>query len=340
MTFDGLRSQEVFGGADDTLMNAEHGKVRDLEDLQRRFWRDGPEDRRRALMPFFWETVAVAGQVFGDAGSGSPTTVTNPGLFSYPGYNEILTGSADPRIDSNAKVPNPNLNVLEWLSGRKEFSGRVSAVTSWDVFPWILNEDHGFIDVNAGWERISPASSARRGRELEALSQEIPRYWPNVRYDLFTFEAALGQLSARKVRVLYVAFGETDDWAHDGRYDLYLDAARRTDDLLKRLWEWVQGHRRYRDRTALLVTTDHGRGIGLDDWRSHGSDIAGAERIWIAAMGPGVAPRGVVPNQPTTQSQFAATAAALLGLDFRTARQQAAAPIDLGTAVLESELAQ
>ena len=29
--------------------------------------------------------------------------ITNGLWFSYPGYNEMLTGAADPRIDSNDK---------------------------------------------------------------------------------------------------------------------------------------------------------------------------------------------------------------------------------------------
>lgn len=338
VTFDGLRWQEVLAGADETLINREHGGVRDIDELKRRFWRDDPVARRETLMPFFWSTLAAHGQIFGDAGAGSPATVTNPGLFSYPGYNELLTGRADPAIDSNAKIPNPNLTVLEWLNLQPGFKSRVGVVASWDVFPSILNEERSLIPVNAGWEPLEHATSPARRRELNRFATEIPHYWDNVRYDLFTFEAALGELSSRKTRVLYVAFGETDDWAHDGRYDLYLDSAQRTDDLLRRLWEWLQSHRNYKGRTALLVTSDHGRGGGIEDWRDHGSQVPGAERIWIAAMGPGISPRGIVANQPTTQSQVAATAAALLGLDFRAERSDAAPAIEFQPTPMDSHL--
>ena len=36
--------------------------------------------------------------------------------FSYPGYNELLTGSPDPRIDSNDKRLNPNVTVFDYLA--------------------------------------------------------------------------------------------------------------------------------------------------------------------------------------------------------------------------------
>ncbi len=113
---DGLRWQEVFGGAEEALMTKEPGGVKDVESLKAEFWRDTPEERREALMPFFWKVMAKQGQVFGNREKGSYAKVTNGMHFSYPGYNETLCGFADPRIDSNDKVPNPNVTVFEWLN--------------------------------------------------------------------------------------------------------------------------------------------------------------------------------------------------------------------------------
>ena len=48
---DGLRWQEVFGGADERLINKENG-VSDPDSLRREYWRDTPAARREALMPF------------------------------------------------------------------------------------------------------------------------------------------------------------------------------------------------------------------------------------------------------------------------------------------------
>src|SRR5436853_434254 len=66
VTLDGFRWQEVFGGADETLLDARSGGVRDVAGLKRRFWRPTAAQRRTALLPFFWNTVAKEGQVFGD----------------------------------------------------------------------------------------------------------------------------------------------------------------------------------------------------------------------------------------------------------------------------------
>ena len=52
--------------------------------------------------------------------------------------------------------------------------------------------------------------------------------------------------------------------------------------------------------------------------------------MWLAALGPGVASLGERHDTETvTQSQVAATLAALLGLDYRTSFPRAARPIGL-----------
>src|SRR5262249_44502068 len=134
VTADGLRWQEVFRGAESSLLNERDGGVADVPALRREFWRETPEARREALMPFLWSVVAREGQIFGNADKGSSARVTNGKNFSYPGYNELFTGFPDSRIDSNDKIPNPNVTVFEWLNRKPAFGGKVSAIGCWDVF--------------------------------------------------------------------------------------------------------------------------------------------------------------------------------------------------------------
>ncbi|QDU40932.1 Type I phosphodiesterase / nucleotide pyrophosphatase [Maioricimonas rarisocia] len=335
ITLDGLRPQDLFTGADETLLNRSAGGVRNTRDTREAFWRETPEQRRIAMMPWFWQTIAAEGVVFGDTSGGSIVRVTNEHRFSYPGYNEILTGVSDPRIDSNAKRNNDNVTVLEWLHSRPGLDGRVAAFCSWDVFPYIINADRSGIPVNAGWEPLAKTVDTAATRALDALAAEMPRYWDNVRYDYFTFRGAHEYLKQKQPRLLYVAFGETDDWAHDGRYDLYLDAARRTDDYIRQLWETAQSMPQYRGKTALVITTDHGRGDTREEWKSHGESIAGSEFMWIAVLGPGVKPQGPEPGT-VTQAQVAATVATLLGYDYRGDVPEAGEPLPLWPAKEES----
>jgi hypothetical protein len=331
VTMDGVRWQEVFGGATRELISAKSGGVADTTALLRRFWRESAEARRAALMPFLWSRIASEGRLLGDSAGGSVVRVTNGKWFSYPGYNELLTGAADDRIDSNDKIPNPNISVLEWLYGRPGFRDSVAAFGSWDVLPFILNAARSGLPANGDGPPVrDPRTEVERA--MNDLAALLPPYWGNVRFDAVTMQSALHYLKTRKPRVLYVMLGDTDEWAHERRYDLYLDAANRGDRFLRIIWESVQTMPEYRGRTALLVATDHGRGAG-EDWTDHGRKVPAAERIWIGLLGPGLAPNGgqsSATNQGSfTQSQVAATIAAAFGLEaeFRKDNPKAAAAL-------------
>ena len=301
--------------------------MRDLEGLRRRYLRDTAEARREALLPFFWSVVARHGQVFGDASKDAPARLTNGLKFSYPGYNEMLCGFPDPRIDSNNKVPNPNVTVLEWLNGRPGFAGKVAAFGTWDVLYSIVNVDRSRIPVLAGWEPSRDEPLSEEEKAVNALLPDLPRIWPDNAFDVVTQRLAMEYLRKHRPRVFYVMLGETDEWAHLRRYDCYLDSARRSDDYLRRLWETLQSMPEYAGKTSLLITTDHGRGQTKQDWTDHGKDVDGAEFVWMGVMGPGVEALGVRENVEATQSQVAATVARLVGENYNAAVANAAPPL-------------
>jgi hypothetical protein len=113
-----------------------------------------------------------------------------------------------------------------------------------------------------------------------------------------------------------------------GQYQNYLRSAHNFDQHLRILWDTLQMMPDYRGSTTLIVTTDHGRGNAPVEWRSHGADVQGSERIWIGVLGPDTPPLGEMTNVGLlTQGQVAATVAALLGLDFRSFAPRAAPPI-------------
>ncbi len=324
VTIDGLRWQEFFTGADRDYFKRPAGGG--ASEAEQRFWRPTAAERRTVLMPFIWKTVAAQGQIYGDPGAASTARFTNGLWFSYPGYSEMFAGVADSRVDSNRKVPNPNLTVLEFLNGRPGFERRVAAFGAWDVLPFILNAERSRLPVGSGWTPV-PSPSSDRERAINELASDLPRYWSYGPFDAPMVYAAIEALRSRQPRMLYLMLGETDEWAHDGRYELYLDAAWRSDRFIERIWNTIQSLPEYRDRTALVLATDHGRGATTKDWTDHGRDIAAADRSWIALMGPGIAPLGVRREIDVTASQIAATIAALVGEDFRAAVPAAAPPL-------------
>jgi arylsulfatase A-like enzyme len=238
--------------------------------------------------------------------------------FSYPGYNEILTGSADDaRVNSNDAVNNPNTTVLEFLNQQPRFKGKVAAYTSWETFPWIINTTRSGVPVNSGYARAEKPNE--REKLLNDLMFQIPNESGGTRPDAFTFYYAFEYLKAKTPRVLFISFDETDHFAHEGEYDRYLASAKYTDDMIRMLWEWVQTNPTYKDKTTLIITTDHGRGNGAvpDDWKHHGSKVPNADEIWMAILGPDTPPTGEVKkDQQLYQSQVAKTLASFLNVAY------------------------
>jgi hypothetical protein len=312
---DGFRWQELFRGADAALIDKESGGVRDPAQVRRQYWRESEGERRAALMPFVWTTLVKQGQIYGNPELHSAASVTNGLNFSYPGYSEALTGVADPRVKSNDKVPNPNVSVLEWLNHMPAYRGRVAAFGAWDTFPFILNTERSGLLVNAGWEPFALLTGNSRVATMNQLKHDGPRYWSDEPFDALPFYTALEYLKEKRPKVLFIGLGETDDWAHEKRYDLYLDAAHRADEYLQVLWSTAQSIPQYRNKTALVFATDHGRGEG-SQWTTHGEKVPEAKNVWLVAAGPDTAATGEQRNSSVTQNQIAGTIAALLGEDF------------------------
>jgi hypothetical protein len=324
---DGFRWQEVFNGAERALISAENG-VKNTNALLKEFWRDTPEARREALLPFIWGEIGKRGQILGNQAKGSVVRVSNEKNFSYPGYNEITSGIPDPRIDSNDKKPNPNTNVFEWLNQQPAFRGKVSVIGSWDAFPYIFNIERSHLPIWPAWTDKFKSWEIKVPAYLPQLMRDATPLWEDLIQDSFLFDATMYHLEQSHPRVLFVGFGETDEWAHADRYDLYLHAAHLVDDFVRRLWEAAQANPQYRDKTTFIITADHGRGNGHGGWTGHGAKVEGSDGDWIAVMGPDTPARGErTKTPPHTQAQLATTIAAFLGKDFKAASPKAASPI-------------
>jgi len=316
ITLDGYRWQELFRGADSALL-FRNEFVKDKH-VREKFYTNFSDrtERRAALMPFVWDVISKQGQLYGNRDVGNTMKCANPHWFSYPGYSELFTGFVDRAVKSNDRVMHPHATIFEVLNQRDEFRNRIAAFATWDVFPFILREPISGINTNAGNEPLEGVLSER-----EELLNELQEILPNPhtgRFDAMTFMYAFEYLKRMRPRVMYIGFDETDDHGHKGKYDEYLKSANKTDEMIRRLWNWVQQDEQYRDKTTLIITTDHGRGKGIrKGWRKHGRLYFGSGHIWMAVMGPDTPPTGVIHAENTIyQKQIAPSIAALLGVEY------------------------
>lgn len=317
VTLDGMRWQEVFGGADSSLLN-NTSYTRDVEDISKKFWDKEANERRKKLFPFLWSVVESQGQLYGNRWKGNFINNSNPYWFSYPGYNEIFTGYPDIAVNSNDKIYNKNENVLEFINKQKNYNGKVAAFTTWDVFPYILNEPRSKIYVNADVDSLNFKND--RLKLIDDL-QFLTTKPIGVRPDVITYLAAREYLKAYKPKALYIAFDETDDFAHGGMYDQYLGSAHAQDRMIEDLWKNIQSMPEYKNKTTLIITCDHGRGDkNKDQWKDHGQKVEDANQIWLAVIGPDSKHLGELANgDQLYQKQIAATISSLLGLQFKPA---------------------
>jgi hypothetical protein len=334
VTGDGIRHQEIFTGADPRLMSDDatnFSGVTNPASLRQKFWADTPRERRERLMPFFWKTLAKEGVIYGNRALNSPVRCRNKHWFSYPGYAEILNGGPVPQITSNDSIYSPRETVLEFL--RRELklkSEDVATFGSWSVFNYITMQNDGELYCNAGFEAIDPNTPHTPAMKTWSDVQfQVPSPWETVRYDAVTLNLALEYIALQKPRVVYLALGETDDWAHGRRYDRTLEGVAILDEALQKLWTLLQSTEPYRGKSTIIVTTDHGRGRTPQDWTSHGDSVSGADETWLAIFGPDVPKSGEMRNTPTySGSNVAATMLTLVGLSPQKFNPRGAPPVN------------
>lgn len=316
VTLDGLRWQELFGGIDPLLMKEKAAGMDSAGALRERLWREDRTARREALLPYFWKKLAPRGVVFGDPSIGSSVRVTNSYRVSYPGYSEILTGRAqDDAIRGNDKLQNPTPTVLEFVRAKLGLpQSKVALFGSWGMFRSIGEHTPGSIFINAGDEQTALTP---RLRELSGMQTQMRTPW-DARHDWITFEMGLEYLRRFEPRLLHLAFDESDDWAHEKRYDRLLETIASYGRWLERLFAFLDSAPAYRGSTTVILTCDHGRGSTLEDWHSHGEKVPEAARIWLAAIGPDTAPGGALSaTEEILQRDIAPTILELMGVEWR-----------------------
>lgn len=328
ITTDGFRWQEVFNGADSLIIH-DPEYVSDTAILKQLFWDTNSELRRKKLMPFTWQTIQQNGALYGNRDHENNVSVSNPYRFSYAGYNEILTGYADLSIIANRKKLNKNETLLGFLNRQTDYKNKVAAFASWNLFEYILNNQKSNIHLNSGYQQITLDSLSKTEILTNAVQQYSVDNLQSTRNDMLTFVAAKEYIQTRHPKVVYIGFGETDEYAHSGKYDEYLQSAHLFDEFLSQLWYLVNKDPFYKNNTSFIITTDHGRGAKPANWFKHGMFTAGSNHTWLLTLGPLFKIRGEVKNsEEIFNDQLAQTIARLLGYDF-TPLHPVADPVSL-----------
>lgn len=171
--------------------------------------------------------------------------------------------------------------------------------------------------INAAFDVLEENDMSPEEVLTNKMLREIRRPWGSVRLDVFTQNYAMAALKNRKPKVMYISYGETDDWAHENEYDQYLWSAKQTDAYIKEIWDFVKSDSQYKDKTTMIITTDHGRGTSKTSWTGHGSSIPDAGQRWMIAIGPDTPADGEMKSEGQRySSMLARTISELLGKKY------------------------
>jgi hypothetical protein len=281
VTLDGVRWQEIFEGVDRALAaRVDKGGWSGL----------GP----RQLLPNVHRLFFDGGTALGDPRLEGGIEATARRHLSIPGYTELSTGAATECTDNDC-VPALGETLAD----------AVARDASAAVF--------------GSWPEIARVAGAHADRLLvrtgKAIAADVPAFPGNGDYvpDRLTAASALAHLRAARPRLLWIALGDTDEWAHRGDYGGYLEALRAADRFLGELVDELAHLDGQDARTDVFVTADHGRDAGFND---HGGPDSAP--VWLLARGPHVARRGAIATARKRRLRdVAPTARAFLGLPQR-----------------------
>jgi len=325
ITIDGVRTQEIFNGFDNSIPLTK-------PDFAKHFSSNSEEEKRKLLWPFLWGNfLQDHGFILGNRFKGNIAKVSNKIMISYPGYSELLTGRPhDDVISSNEVGQNPYSTICEFIKQELHLDKEgVAVFASWQPIGKSAEHHLGTITTNAGKQDYEYGVDVPALAKLNEVQHQTPVPFDDQRYDVFTFEFGFHFLKTFKPRFFYLAMGETDEWAHSRRYDLTVEAIQRTDGYLQQVWDFIQNDPQYKDKTAIVITTDHGRGDTIEDWVDHDSSVPGAEYIWIAGYTPHGKLRGeqIENDGDTFLAQIASTICRLLGLNYENFNKDMYAPL-------------
>jgi hypothetical protein len=246
VTLDGVRWQEFFGGMDPLL---------------------APNASPEPLFAHFRRRLAPRGALYGNPAANSEMNTSNLANASLAGYTSIFA-----EVEQGCAT---------------NFCAQIAVPTFLDRLRDELQIPREDLAVFATWPKVALAVTGRGDVAEVRVGSDMPP-WGHQLMDV-TFEMDRGTVAhgfeyliQHSPRFFYLALLDSDRYGHQGNYPLYAEVLRAYDRLLVKLLDRIDAGGR---KTALIITTDHGRGL-WDQWTEHGPHTPAAARVWAFVMLP------------------------------------------------------
>ncbi len=234
-----------------------------------------PNEVTQEHFPYIYNELRPYSELIGTEGDYRHFNVgTIP--ISLPSYMSQMTGMVT--LCLNNECPRVKIETLPEKIKREHHLDKYQVAT-FSTWPQIANSV----------EHIEGSTYVNNGN----LWHDFPFYHPYIekqiaqinngnvslhRADDVTFKSALIYLQKQNPKFLWIALDETDGYAHKGDRDGFIKTLHRFDGYLKTLNESLLKDP-CRHNTWVVVTTDHGRGLGKN-WTKHGVWYPASFNTW------------------------------------------------------------
>jgi hypothetical protein len=244
-------------------------------------------------MPNLHRLVKERGVAYGGAGCEHDVRASGPNFVSLPGYIEIFTGR--PPVCQHNHCPNIDTEtIVDEVRATSHRAADVAVFASWNRYSAAVAKDQKAIVLSAGARTIAIAAAKEdeklKGFLVEGAANAGYPGHGDYRKDETTAKVALRYLETKTPRLLVMGLGDADEQAHRGDIAGYRKAIARADDVLGELDKTLARMGEDGERTAVIVTTDHGRAKNLFN---HGAIAPESARVFVAAFGASITHQGV-----------------------------------------------
>jgi hypothetical protein len=227
------------------------------------------------------------------------TSFYNNGVTTtVPGHTAICTGVYQTINNGGAEIPDYPSFMQVWRKTFNQPANKAWIVASKDKLEVLSN------CTNIKWkDNYRPMTDCG----ISGLNT-------GYRDDLTTLNKVQTILQTEEPGLMLINFKQPDAAGHSGDSLDYLQGIFDTDNYVNIIWNFIQNNDHYKNKTALIVTNDHGRHTAghLDGFVSHGDDCAGCRHIEFLGLGPDFK-ENYISTTAYSQIDIAPTIAYLLG---------------------------
>lgn len=189
-----------------------------------------------------------------------------------PGHQAIMTGVYE-NIKNNGKELPTNPSIFQqWLKHTENPNTKAWIVSSKDKLE-VLNNCK-----DPEWHnKYMPMADAGKNGNGSGY-----------RDDQVTVNNAKDILDKYTPNLMLINLKDVDSYGHAGDSTMYIKSIKITDQYIDEIWGYIQNHPNYKNKTALIVTNDHGRHLNgvSTGFKDHGDNCEGCRNIEFFALGP------------------------------------------------------